>query len=200
MSWIDLLPENEKSTLKRHVTSDDLVEKCDDSCSDCSVCLKINSNYQSCNRVCDRCKYCNFRAHNYKLDFDPPYWNRYPELPNPLLYGDKLYSEAGEIQTNKLGKLNYAHSKFTTTNVCGPVMYSEYIDRYNNFLECKRCKQRGMCWSQNRQHCVKCDNDQLQRSCESRFGCIGNTPNNIGGYVPPKNPLYTACIPCWKEK
>ena len=183
----------------KHITSNEKVKKCQKACDDCNICLKVNSNYQSCFRECDRCKYCQFKDHNYNQDYDPPYWNRYPELPNPILYGDVLFSEIGSKDETPIGKLNYAQSKFTTPNVCGPVMYKEYIDQYNNFLECKKCKKHGLCWSENMRTCIKCDPRQLERSCESRFGCRGNTPNNANGYVPPKDPLYTACIPCWKQ-
>lgn len=188
-----------KSNLIRHVTSDEKSKKCKNACDDCSICMTINNDYQLCYRECDRCRYCSFKKHNYDQEPDPPYWNRYPELPNPILYGDVLYSELGSKDELPIGKLNYAQSKFTTSNVCGPVMYQEYIDQYNNYMECKNCKRSGMCWSQNSKTCVHCDQNQLNRSCESRFGCLGNTPNNVNGHVPPKDPLYTACIPCWKK-
>jgi hypothetical protein len=185
------------------VTSDETLLKCKDACKDCNTCLKANlfqidSSLQQCHRECDRCKYCQFQEHNYDQTYDPPYWNRYPELPNPILYGDVLYSEMGSKDQLAIGKLEYAPSKFTTSNVCGPVMYQEYIDRYNDYKQCKMCAKYSLCWSKERQDCVQCEPQQLLRTCETRFGCSGNTPNNIDGYVPPKDPLYTACIPCWK--
>lgn len=168
-----------------NTTTDEKWMNCKDACEDCNICRKANPFYQNCWRSCDRCRTCHLRNHRSLKTRDPPYWNRHPYAPDPNL------SEAS---------INIQHpmSRFTTTNVCGPVMYQEFINRYSNYVQCQKCQSHGKCWSRYQQKCVDCDEGHLAKSCEIKFGC----PNPMGPmfpYVPPRDPLMTDCRPCWQS-
>ena len=97
--------------------------------------------------------------------------------------------------------LTHPHSKFDVSNVCGVNKKREYEEQYNNYIQCKICRDSGKCWSRYQQKCVNCDAGQMSKTCERLYGCKrnANVPNDIVEYVPPKNPLYTDCRLCWKE-
>lgn len=91
-----------------------------------------------------------------------------------------------------------AWSKFHLNGVCGPKIEDEYNNQYSNYKECQRCQVGGSCWSEMEKKCVKCEKNELLKSCETKFGCENPFNPNLP-HVAPKNPLYTDCRPCWRK-
>ena len=161
-------------------TGDEQWESCKKSCENCKICRDVSPFRQNCWRHCDRCKYCKFRDHRSSQKHHPPYWTRHPYTPDP-------------------DDIDFALSHRTTSKVCGPVMYAEYIKQYNDYINCKKCQQRNKCWSKYQEKCVECSDEQLAVPCEEKYGCPN--PNGASyGYGPPRNPMYTSCRKCWKKQ
>lgn len=157
-------------------TADEKWLNCAGACDDCKICRSVNPFYQQCWRSCDKCRYCHLKEAK-SVNRDPPYFNRHPDTPDPRF-------------------VDFSLAKFTTTGVCGPVLYNDWVKQYNNYMQCLRCQEQDLCWSPYQQRCIECDEGNLNRTCESKFGCP-NTKNPMFPPVPPINPLYTDCVRCW---
>jgi hypothetical protein len=168
------------------ITADEKWMNCRDACQDCNICRRANPSYQQCWRSCDRCRNCHLRNHRSLRYRDPPYWNAHPYAPNP-----DLSSGVQSIH------VQHPAARFTTTHVCGPVLNQEYIHQYNNYMQCKRCQENDKCWSKYQQKCVDCDEGNLATTCEDKFGCP-NPMSPMFGAGPPRDPLFTNCVPCWR--
>ena len=87
--------------------------------------------------------------------------------------------------------------------VCGKRVCQAYQNRYNNYLKCKFCKGKNMCYDPKKKTCVKSSKRKLNIPCESRdsFGCINPEGNDSNLYpdVPPINPAYNDCTVCWRS-
>ena len=175
-----------------HVTADIINTSCEKSQDECDFCKKTEG---VCWQQCNRAKYCKFKKQQSSFAHDPPYFDDHP-------YSQGL---SGLPMIQKELARRYAQSQMITPRVCGPAMYTEYINQYNNYTECQRCKKENTCWSQERQKCVNCRNNQ--QSCGKQFGCLTSSNSGTGvypllldndSYGPPIDPMYTRCKKCWK--
>jgi hypothetical protein len=89
-------------------------------------------------------------------------------------------------------------SKQFCDNVCGVNMCREYRDRYEGYMQCKRCEQQSKCWSQYQNRCVECPDYTSPGRCEEKWGSA-NLRGSQFGYTPPVNPMYTDCKPSWHQ-
>lgn len=151
-------------------------EWCAVACGRCGDCKRgSDRSWSACWSACDACKRCAAEAHRAKA-YNAPYFYMLP------------------WQQRKLSETPYA--KQFCANVCGVNMCKAYSERQYGYEQCQRCQQQSKCWSQYQQRCVPCPKSQALKSCEQKWGC----PSPFGtefGYVPPVDPMYTDCIPCW---
>lgn len=153
-------------------------EYCNTACQQCDDCERETRGYSECWSACDECKRCQASAIRADV-YDEPYF--YVLQPRTL---------AGTP----------AIAKQYCDNICGVNMCKAYRARQDGYNQCKRCEQRGQCWSQYQQRCVQCPGGRAMTgsasSCERKWGC----PNPNGaefGYVPPMDPMFSDCRPCW---
>ena len=97
--------------------------------------------------------------------------------------------------------VNHQHKvamKKRCMGVCDSRICGQYQERLNDFMECKRCKKRNMCWSKPQGECMECSEQDLKLKCSSSdsYGC-----ENPSGFmkkdVPPINPMQNDCKLCW---
>jgi len=153
------------------------LKNCDIACRQCKMCKKETRNWDLCWSACDNCNKCH--AWTKRQDsYDEPYNYHFPFFQN-------------SFATLPLAK------QFCS-NVCGYNTCQAYRKRYDNYVQWKRCQQKGQCWSEYQKRCTDCSPIQLLKSCEDKFGC----PNSAGPQFPrgpPRDPMFTDCIPCWDE-
>lgn len=148
---------------------------CEAACDRCEDCSPETRTWDGCWSACDECNRCHQRGKRSEFYNDP-------------------YNYMFPWYQRKLSETPLA--KQFCSNVCGVNMCRAYRQRYDGYAQCRRCKQKGQCWSQYQNQCVPCSESQLMKSCEEKWGC----PNPNGsqfGFVPPRDPMYTDCIPCW---
>ena len=148
---------------------------CDSACAECNACKRESRSWSECWRKCDQCNRC--AAAEYRENkYADPYYYQAPWVHRTLA-------------TTPL-------SKQFCDNVCGVNMCNAYRDRYNGYMQCKRCEMQSKCWSPYQQRCVECPPDSSPGRCEMKWGC----PNPNGsqfGHRPPIDPMFTDCKPCW---
>jgi hypothetical protein len=148
-------------------------------CKSCDVCKSVNGKSPlRCSKVCDQCIQYQLR-HNPDKGLDLPYANRHPYLPDP-------------------DYITYADSTMVTPRICGDVIYAEYIDQYNDYINCQICQTQKKCWSSDRHKCVECSERQMKVPCARQYGCQ-NAYGPIFPSGPPINPMYTSCRKCWQK-
>lgn len=151
-------------------------DNCKSACNNCKICQKDTRGYADCWSSCDACNACHVDYRNTK-EYDEPYEYRpwFPEFNNR------------------------GYSKQFCDNICGVRMCKRYRKRLDDFKQCRNCQQKGQCWSPYQERCIDCDYNSAIKPCEDKYGC-----QNPRGYefanVPPINPMFTNCMPCWDEK
>jgi hypothetical protein len=148
---------------------------CNTACDRCNDCKKESRAWDECWSACDECNRC--YAKTVRADvYDDPYNYMFPWYQRTLA--------------------ETPLAKQYCDNVCGVNMCRAFRQQKSGYDQCKRCQQRGLCWSQYQSRCIECPRSQRLQSCEQKWGC----PNPHGsrfGYVAPTDPMYTDCKPCW---
>lgn len=170
----------QNDVIVKKVTHDEQWESCKLAQENCKICKNVSPFPNECWRHCDRARYCQLRGHRSSRPHQPPYFNRHPYLPDP-------------------DYIKFAPSKFTTNGVCGPVMYTEYIKQYNDYINCKHCQEQNRCYSKYQKKCVECSDEQLAVGCEEKYGCP-NPNGPLFPYGPPRDPKFTSCRKCWEKR
>jgi hypothetical protein len=148
---------------------------CDTACKRCTDCKSESRSWDECWSACDECNRCYARSVRADVYDDPYYYMPW--------WGNRSFAET-------------PLAKQFCSNVCGVNMCRNFRKRYDGYRQCKRCQQRGQCWSEYQSRCIECPRSQRFKSCEEKWGC----PNPNGtqyGYVRPMDPMYTDCKPCW---
>ena len=149
-------------------------KNCDLACKHCKMCKKETRDWDKCWSACDNCNKCHA---NVKTNATVvPYFH------TPPLHFQN----------------NFTISPKFCSNVCGYNACQAYRKRYDNYVQCKRCQQKGQCWSEYQKRCVQCNHVQLLKSCEDKFGCPNATDSRFPS-VPPRDPMYNNCQLCWQE-
>jgi hypothetical protein len=150
---------------------------CVTACQRCDDCKREERGWDECWSACDECNRCYARTVREDV-YDEPY-NYMPWWDNRKLSETPL-------------------AKQFCSNVCGVNMCKAFRQQYDGYAQCKRCQQQGLCWSQYQGRCIDCPRSQRFKSCEQKWGC----PNPNGaqfGYVPPRDPMFSDCKPCWNS-
>lgn len=157
------------------------MKNCMEACDRCKMCSKDTRDHDQCWSACDNCNQCNANYHNTKL-YDEPYEYR------PWFLS---------VDNHNYGIIPYA--KQYCDNVCGVKMCNRYRERIDNYNHCKRCQVQGKCWSPYQSRCTDCSYAQSQKPCENKYGCL-NPKGSEFANVPPIDPMFTGCMPCWNEE
>lgn len=152
-------------------------KNCDIACETCKMCQKDTRDFDGCWSACDACNNCHAMIKRADI-YNTPY-----EYAHPMV--SRSFDEM-------------AYPKQFCENICHIRTCKAFNERMYNFNQCKRCQQQGKCWSPYQSRCIDCPRSQALTRCEDKYGCT-----NPLGYqyptVPPINPMYTDCVPCWNQ-
>lgn len=152
-------------------------KNCIKDCKKCWLCKSTRSPYDTCWSACEKCNFCNMHRKRSNL-WDQPYVYSHPDAP--------------------LARSELPVGKRFCENICGYNMCKGYRDRFDNYKQCQRCQLQNKCWSEYQRRCVECEPHQYQKSCEEKMGCRSPFGKEFG-FVPPIDPMFTECVPCWDE-
>jgi hypothetical protein len=155
---------------------------CTTACQRCSDCKRESRGWSECWSACDECNRCHAKWVRADI-YNDPYNYSFPWTTRTLATTPAL-------------------AKQFCSNICGVNMCKAFRERYDGYVQCKRCQQRGQCWSQYQGRCVDCPREQAFRSCEEKWGCPnphGSQTHPVQRFVPPIDPMYTDCTPCWNQ-
>ena len=148
---------------------------CNTACQRCNDCKGESRGWSECWSACDECNRCNARKVRSDVYTDPSNYvllqRKLSDMPLPKQFCD---------------------------NVCGVNMCKAFRKQYDGYGQCKRCQQRGQCWSEYQGRCIECPRSQRFRSCEEKWGCPNPNGSQFGA-VPPTDPMFTECRPCWNS-
>lgn len=166
-----------KFLVRRECSDSAQNQKCENACVACADCKRGTRTWSDCWKQCDECNRCAAAAHRNDSYSDPYY------------YENPWYQRT--LATTPL-------SKQFCDNVCGVNMCRAYRERYEGYMQCKRCEQQSKCWSQYQNKCVECPPHTSPGRCEQKWGGH-NLKGAQFGYTPPIDPMYTDCKPCWND-
>ena len=83
-----------------------------------------------------------------------------------------------------------------STNIC-----NDYEEKLKNFENCQKCRLENKCYSVPQNNCIDCSERDLEMPCTDGelFGCDNPNGYNLEN-VPPINPAFTKCQPCWENQ